>query len=297
MSYSLKGNAEITMKRLLMIPGLMLHISVFIWPYDKNGILAINNRLDLSARSIPFPEYSEELEITKSKQNTPMDTTLNAQVYKVSKLKKPMKIDGDWNKAQWKNIETIRIEKNMGKIPKFQPKVEAKMMYDDDNVYVIFRVKDRFVQSTVQEYNGSVSENSCVEFFFSPDTAFPLRYFNLEINAGGTPLIYYITQPRKEYKALENNEIKQIEIAHSLPKKVDPEITEPVTWVIEYRLPLSILKKYSNITQPAPGVTWKGNFYKTGSKTSNPNYLTWSFVDNPTPDFHLPRFFGTLKFQ
>jgi hypothetical protein len=231
------------------------------------------------------------------KQQPEMKTTLNEAVYKVAKLTAPMKIDGDWNKPQWGNIESIKIEKHMGDLPKFQPVVEAKMMYDDNNVFVIFRVKDRFVQSTVQEYNGSVSENSCVEFFFSPDTSYPLRYFNLEVNAGGTPLIFYISKPWNDYVALDTNDIKQIEIAHTLPKRVHPEITEPVTWIIESRIPLAMLKKYANITNPGPGVTWKGNFYKTGSKTSNPNYMTWSFVDNPTPNFHLPQFFGTLKFQ
>ena len=224
-------------------------------------------------------------------------TTIKDAVYKVVKLDRPMKIDANWDKEQWKKVESIRIEKHMGELPKFQPVVESKMMYDDKNVYVIFRVKDRFVQSTVQEYNGSVSENSCVEFFFSPDSSYPLRYFNLEINAGGTPLIFYISKPWNDYKELETEDISKIEIAHSLPKKVDPEITEPVTWIIECRVPLKVLEKYSKVTKPGPGVTWKGNFYKTGSKTSNPNYMTWSFVDHPTPNFHLPQYFGTLKFQ
>jgi hypothetical protein len=226
-----------------------------------------------------------------------MNTTTDEAVYNVVKLDRPMKIDANWDKDQWKQIETVKIEKHMGDLPKFEPVVEAKMMYDDNNVYGIFRVKDRFVQSTIQEYNGSVSENSCVEFFFSPDSSYPLRYFNLEINAGGTPLIFYISRPWNDYKKLENGDINKIEIAHSLPKRVDPEITEPVTWIIEFRVPLDMLKKYSNVTTPGPGVTWKGNFYKTGSKTSNPNYMTWSYVDNPTPNFHLPQYFGTLKFQ
>jgi hypothetical protein len=226
-----------------------------------------------------------------------METTLDEAVYNVVKLDRPMKIDAKWDKQEWKNVQSVRIEKNMGDVPKFQPVVEAKMMYDDKNVFVIFRVKDRFVQSTVQEFNGDVSENSCVEFFFSPDSAYPLKYFNLEIHAGGTPLLFYITKPWNEFTKLPREDIGKIEIAHSLPKKVDPEITEPVTWTIEYRIPLDMLTKYSHVTKPAPGVKWKGNFYKTGSKTSNPNYLTWSFVDNPTPNFHLPQFFGTLKFQ
>lgn len=220
-----------------------------------------------------------------------------APIYKVERLKKNIVIDANWNKSQWKKIKPVEIKHYMGEVSVFQPEVQSKMMYDDDNVYVIFQVKDCFVKSVTTEYNGPVSTDSCVEFFFSPDTEFPLRYFNLEVNAGGTPLMFYITKPMSERKKLNDDELMQIPIAHSLPATVDPEITEPITWTIEYRIPISLLNKYANVTHPAKGVVWKANFYKTGSKTSNPNYLTWSFVDNPRPNFHLPQFFGTLIFK
>ena len=29
----------------------------------------------------------------------------------------------------------------------------------------------------------------------------------------------------------------------------------------------------------------------------NSHYMTWSFVDNIKPQFHLPQFFGTLRFK
>ncbi|MFA6945177.1 MAG: carbohydrate-binding family 9-like protein [Pedobacter sp.] len=246
--------------------------------------------------SLPLFNTGGEIKISVSAKNTANVKPADA-VYKVTKLKKPLKIDANWDKPEWKNAGIIKVGKYMGTIPNFKPVVEAKMMYDQDNVYVIFRVKDRFVRSRVQEYNGNVSGDSCVEFFFAPDSELPLKYFNLEINAGGTPLIFYVSKPWTEFVKLESSEIKEIEIAHSLPSKVDPEITEPVTWTIEYRIPLSMLGKFSNVTRPAPGVVWKANFYKTGSQTSNPNYITWNFVDNPKPNFHLPQFFGTLIFQ
>lgn len=224
---------------------------------------------------------------------------LHALTYEVARLNKTMPIDGNWDKPEWKKVKSVKLKNYMGNIPAFKPKAEAKMMYDDNNVYVIFRVKDRYVRSVVQEYNGNVSSDACVEFFFAPDTHFPLRYFNLEINAGGTPLMFYILPPypKAEFTKLDPTDIRQIEIAHSLPKVVDPEIKEPVTWTIEYRIPLSLLEKFSDVTKPAPGVTWKANFYKTASKTSNRHYITWSVVDNPRPNFHLPQFFGTLKFK
>ncbi len=225
-------------------------------------------------------------------------TDKSDQVYEVSRLKKSMKIDGQWDKKQWKKIKPLTMELFMGKVPDFIPKAQAKMMYDNDNVYVIFKVDDQFVRSVVSEYNGNVSGDACVEFFFSPDSSLPERYFNLEVNAGGVPLIFYVTKPWTGFTKLDpETEIKQIEIAHSLPGKIENEITTPVTWTIEYRIPLSLLKKYANVTDPEPGTIWKANFYKTASRTSNPHWMTWNYVDHPKPNFHLPEYFGTLRFR
>jgi hypothetical protein len=218
-------------------------------------------------------------------------------IYNVHRLNQSMKIDGDWDKPQWQSIKVIEINNFMGDMPAFHPKAKAKMMYDDENLYLIFHVEDRYVRCITSTSNGPVYEDSCVEFFFSPDVISPLKYFNLEINCGGTPLMRYNTVPRKEYISMQDVDFKQIEIAHSLPRIVDPEISEPVTWTIEYRLPLIMLEKYSKITKPEKGVSWRANFYKIAEKGSNVHFLTWSLVENPKPDFHLPQFFGRIEFQ
>lgn len=218
-------------------------------------------------------------------------------IYTVKKLTTLIKIDANWNKPQWQNIEAIDLNNLMGEAPVFRPVVNAKMMYDAENIYVIFKVEDRYVRCVAKNINGAICDDSAVEFFFSPDENEPDKYFNLEINCGGTPLMFYNIVPRKDYKILDPVDIQQIEIAHSLPQIIDPEIAEPITWTIEYRIPVTLLQKYSNVTQPKPGSTWRGNFYKCGDKTSNIHYLTWALVDNKNPDFHLPQFFGVLKFE
>lgn len=226
-------------------------------------------------------------------------TTLSERqlVYKVKKLNGLMKINADWNKLQWKQIEAIDLSNSMGEVPAFRPAVKAKMMYSNENIYVIFKVEDRFIRCVTKDVNGPVCEDSAVEFFFSPDEDAPEKYFNFETNCGGTPLMFYNIVPRKDFKILDPADINKIEIAHSLPQIINPEIVEPVTWTIEYRIPLSLLKKYANVTQPKPGNTWKANFYKCADKTSNPHYLTWAHINNDKPDFHLPQFFGDLKFE
>lgn len=97
----------------------------------------------------------------------------NSSTYMVKGLKKSIRIDGNWNKRQWCSVKTIELTNYMGQIPPFRPTVHAKMMYDEDNLYVIFRVNDCYVRSIIEEYNGPVSTDACVEFFFSPDTSLP----------------------------------------------------------------------------------------------------------------------------
>jgi hypothetical protein len=240
---------------------------------------------------------TQQLSAQESDPSAALQKSTVTSTYRAVRLKKSMRVDGDWNKKSWRRSDILHIERPMGDIPKFTPKVEARMGYDRENVYVIFRVQDRYVKSVVQEYNGNVSGDSCVEFFFAPDPAKPLCYFNLEINAGGTPLIFYITKPMSGLTRLPPEEISRIEIAHSLPRVVDPEITDPVTWTIEARIPFSILEKYTPVARPAAGVQWKANFYKTGSRTSSPNYLTWSPVVFERPNFHLPQYFGVIDFK
>jgi hypothetical protein len=216
--------------------------------------------------------------------------------YKVAKLDSPITIDADWNKPAWQGVDSLDIEFRMGQTPKFTPLTLVKMQYDDENVYVIFKVRDRFVRIVTNEINGPVWEDACAEFFFSPDMKAPGKYFNLEMTGGGTPLMCYNTYPL-ELHYLDTADIKKIEIAHSLPELVPNEITDSVTWTLEYKVPLALLEKYANVSRPAPGVNWMANFYKCASNNSNPHYFTWSPVINPTPNFHLPEFFGILTFD
>jgi hypothetical protein len=206
-------------------------------------------------------------------------------VYEIVSLKHTLKIDGNWDKPEWKKVKSIEIKNFIRMEPKFHPLALAKMMYDSENVYVIFRVQDRNVRSITTEINGPVWKDSAVEFFFSPNSEFPLNFFNLEVNCGGTPLLEYNPNPRIGPKPVPED-IKKIEIGHSLPKIVDPEISGPLTWTVEYRIP-----------RPKKGVIWKANFYKIAEITSNPHYATWSPINHPKPQFHLPQYFGTLKFQ
>ena len=237
-----------------------------------------------------------------SKCQSPQTQDDGFKVYEVAKTKKPIKIDSDWDKKQWKRVKPIEVTHFLRDrdIPAFIPRTQVKMVYDKDNLYVIFKVEDKYVRCITDRINGPVFRDSAVEFFFSPDVENPLNYFNLETNCGGTPLMQFHRNldTGRESNRLAEEDIMMVEIVSSLPKIIDPEITDNVTWTIEYRLPLALMKKYSTVTTPAKGVEWRGNFYKIASITSNPHYITWSKVDHrPNPNFHSPEVFGRLIFK
>ena len=222
-----------------------------------------------------------------------------AMTYKVRRTRAEIPIDAGWDSAAWRDVATLQLSHFMGDRPAHLPKVETKVQYDDMALYLHFRVADRYVRAVTQEHQGGVFYDSCVEFFFTPGTDVKQGYFNLEMNCGGTMLFHFQRQPRKNQQPLAADDVAKVEVAHSLPKLVDPEITEPTTWTVSYRLPTAILSKYFpvDVAMPAAGVTWRANFYKCADATSHPHWLTWSKIERDRPDFHRPEWFGTLEFE
>ena len=220
----------------------------------------------------------------------------NTKVYHVQRIKTPLTIDGNWNKKIWESLEHLDISNCNGWEMTFRPKTYVKLCYDDDQLYLIYKVLDQYVISREREINGAVWQDSCVEFFVAPDIQKARQYFNLEINAGGIPLMSYQIVPRIESKYLSKNDIQEIKIANSLSDEIIHEIQEPTEWTIEVALPFSILKKHSSISCPSSGVKWFANFYKHAENNSHPHWLSWTYIKNSQPDFHLPEFFGEIEF-
>jgi len=220
--------------------------------------------------------------------------------YTVARIDSPAIINSVWDKEPWDRIVPLRIEHHMGDDPDHRPGVQAKIAYDDEAVYVIYRVEDQYIRCAITDYQGPVFRDSCVEFFFTPSENLDLGYFNLEMNCIGTALFHFQRGQgeNRERSRLERDHFDQIEVAHSIdPELVATEMEDPLIWTLEYRIPFDILTEYADIERPASGVRWRANFYKCADDTSHPHWLTWSVVDLERPNFHRPDYFGTLIFE
>jgi hypothetical protein len=216
---------------------------------------------------------------------------------RVAKINTPMPDHSDWDHAPWKNLSSERLCHYMGEKPEHFPDTRVKIAHNGKKIFLMFKVVDRYVRAVAQHHQSNVWEDSCVEFFFIPHDDLSEGYFNLEINCGGTLLFHFQTGPGEDQIVIPPHEYNRIKITHSLPCMVESEIEAPVTWMVACSIPIDILTAYCRVKMPAPGVQWRANFYKCADKTSHPHWLTWSPVIFSKPNFHLPQYFGILKFE
>ena len=209
----------------------------------------------------------------------------------------------NWEADLWQAADTLEIAIYRWEDSGHRPKTEARILYDDDHLGVIFRVEDRYVRAICENFGDPVSHDSCVELFVSP---YPMgqtdAYFNFEVNCGGTMLLRRCTSSTEREMGRPNRMIAEsdaalIPVAGSLPKIVEPEITEPITWTIEYHVPLALLHHYFlDCDSPGPGKEWKANLYKCSGHNSHPHYGTWAPIEVYSASFHQPAFFRPLHF-
>ncbi|MBF0258353.1 MAG: carbohydrate-binding family 9-like protein [Desulfamplus sp.] len=218
-------------------------------------------------------------------------------LYRVTKILSTPKGNGDWYGSPWKDVSSELLRNYMGDRPNHFPKAEVKVAYSAMAIYVMFRVEDRYVRAVAAEHQDDVWKDSCVEFFFTPDSDISIGYFNIEMNCGGTMLFHFQPGAGKDRIIIPKSESNKIYGYHSLPRIIDPELVQPVTWTVEYSIPINLLRRYCPVTTPAPQVEWRANFYKCADNTSHPHWLTWSPIDLPKPNFHVPQSFGILQFE
>ncbi len=207
----------------------------------------------------------------------------------------------DWSAPVWQTAETLRVTHFPWEDSGHRPDVQARVLYDDQALHVHFRVEDQYVRAVAERFQDSVCLDSCVEFFVSPlpDSE---AYFNFEVNCGGTMLLHRCpsASERAVGRTTENvrdDEGATIQIAHSLPKIVEPEIAEKTTWTLEYRVPFALFSSYFDCPVPSQGDQWRANFYKCGDATSHPHWGSWAPVGTERPNFHQPTYFQPILFD
>lgn len=169
----------------------------------------------------------------------------------------------------------------------YLPKARFQIAYSSSHIYLHYDIEEEFVKAQYIRPNENVWEDSCVEFFISFDQK--ASYFNAEFNVLGTGLIGYGPANKSERSRLSDEEILSVDTFSQVRT-----LSGKKTWQQILAIPLSIL---GQSFQELKGKSAYANFYKCGDGLPKPHFISWNFIDNPKPNFHLPAYFGKVTFH
>lgn len=173
----------------------------------------------------------------------------------------------------------------------YRPEVSFRIAYTDHAVLLHYKVKEKSVRARYGRDDDPVYTDSCVEFFIQP--AGDDIYYNFECNCVGTLLIG-AGAPGNRVRATAET-AAGVDRWASLGRTPFEEQMGEKEWEVALVIPYTTF--FQHQITALDGVTARANFYKCGDELATPHFLSWNPIDAAKPNFHLPEFFGTLRFQ
>lgn len=189
------------------------------------------------------------------------------------------------------NVEYHSIDQVNWKRFPHKPDVMFRIAHTGSDILLHYKVTESDVRAIALNDNGRVWEDSCVEFFVSPNG--DDSYYNFEVNCIGKLLMQAGALPRRPLAKQEV--LSRVQRWSSLGENKIEQTIGIKNWELILIIPKDVFHDYSSPSFDKS--TMKGNFYKCGDKQKNVHYLSWSPIMTPYPNFHSSDYFGTLYFE
>lgn len=162
------------------------------------------------------------------------------------------------------------------------PKTTFTLAHTDEMLYVRYEVKGEVPLATKTNDLEIVNEDACVEIFIGD--ADNTHYWNFEFNPTGVCNASHRKERKVDVVRLNPEQLasiqrygKQLCAAH---------------WILLVGIPLSLIDLDLSCERAR-----RANLYKCGDKTAMKHYASWNAIDAPVPAFHLPEYFGEIRFN
>lgn len=213
--------------------------------------------------------------------------------YEIKRAPSKIVIDGKLTEAAWKQAGSAGDFHFPWSTDGEKEQTIAKMLWDDQYLYVSYYCKDRHISALETKRHGPVSKDDCVEIFISPNPQQVRNYYTFKINAIGTMLNRCRTSWWTGPPTWEPDGVDYRTSFHGLAEK--RESPDDHHWIVEMAIPFANFKKDAAHTPPKDGDEWRLNLNRTGGMT-NKQSSSWSLINSPKPAFHTPEAFGSVRF-
>lgn len=234
----------------------------------------------------------------------------------------PLRLDGSledaaWRAAPWTD-DFIDIEGDKKPKPRFRTR--AKMLWDDQYLYIGAEMEEPDVWATLTEHDSVIFHDNDFEIFIDPDGDNHL-YGEIEINAFGTEWDLLLPKPYKDGgPAINGWEIPGLKVAVRVNGTINDPASSDKGWSVEVGIPWKALgelhrgyadspsrRPNSSPVPPQHGDQWRINFsrvewqveVKDGKYVKKPSTPedNWVWSEQGVIDMHRPERWGYLQFS
>ena len=223
--------------------------------------------------------------------------------YLVRKTSKPIKIDGKLDEPAWKTAPSTGLFVNIMTGEWAQPNTEAKLLWDDQNLYIAFENVDTDVWGTLTERDSKLWTQEMDEVMIDANGD-GKGYIDLQVAPNGTIFDAYLPTYRQYEDSLDpkrkpydwNSKLKAaVKVDGTLNKRDDQD----KGWTVEMALPLADVNGLDSNgvkVPPAIGDRWRLNMFRTDSPKDAKSQTALGWSPPMVGDFHKLDRFGEIVF-
>ncbi len=216
-----------------------------------------------------------------------------------------------WAAVPWTE-PFVDIEGGSHPQPRFRTR--AKMLWDDEYLYVAAEMEEPDVWSTLTQRDSVIFHDDDFEVFIDPDGD-TQAYYELEVNAFGTPWDLLLIKPYRDGgPAIHAWDIAGLQVGVDVRGTLNQPGDRDDGWTVEIAMPLKVLAEAApGHKPPGRGDRWRLNFSRVewqvdaagasyakrlapGSKDpiSEDN---WVWSPQGAIDMHMPERWGYVQFS
>lgn len=222
--------------------------------------------------------------------------------------------DDAWKTADW-TADFVDIEADKKPKPKFRTR--AKMLWDDDWLYIAAELEEPHVWGTLTRRDSVVFHDNDFEVFIDPDGD-NHGYYEMEMNALNTVWDLYLVKPYRDGgPVLFNWDYKRMRTAVHVDGTLNDPSDKDKGWTVEIAIPWNDIVEYQSqlkqdgtppptVWRPSEGTTWRIGFSRIeweveivdGKYRRVPNTPEYNWLWSPQGviDMHRPETWGYVQF-
>ncbi len=220
----------------------------------------------------------------------------------------PIQVDGRIDDAAWKKAPWtdwfVDIEGPAKPKPRFRTR--AKLLWDDQYLYVAAELEEPHVWATLTEHDSVIFRDNDFEVFLNP-SGDGRNYFEFEINALNTGWDLFLPKPYREGGKADNSwEIPGLRSAVHVNGTLNDPSDRDRGWTVEIAFPWSAFASRAPVERPKPGGEWRINFSRVewhtnieGGKYVKPpgqKEDNWVWSPQGLINMHVPDRWGFVRF-